>query len=580
MLLAAAIPLALLAACADADSHAGSASVGKGVNIPASWMESRLVSGHHLHVLVEKIACAKCHNITEDSVAEVRKDACIECHEDESQSVHAEKGAKERWGPKAKSDCLDCHAFVLGDDFDGGTDAGPDAAIEPHPAGDCGRCHKEAQGDTPAVEVHGTRECLKCHDPHAGQKPKSAPCSECHGDTETTHAAEGRGLVEVCTTCHQSQHGLASDAKDACAKCHAEEKPTIPAAALFEGHKECIACHQPHRFGKAEAVLCTSCHDGTRTIGAPRVRDHGRCNSCHAAHDVKNSPDRACAACHKDKKPDHPKKGNAGTCVGCHDPHPPANRRHSRARNCSSCHQEAHSERAYHGGTDCKQCHTPHNFKRALSNLAACSACHAKQVTVARRLSDHTNCQSCHQGLPHKPSARSAACVKCHETSHKQVVKGHTKCSKCHEPHGGQVRTACRDCHKEEHRTAPAGHQDCTSCHQPHSGSAKSAPCVKCHKTEAKSAHGLLKKGCQSCHRPHGPSGVAGPPSCGSCHKKQDLPGLHSFKEHSKCNQCHTGHGPARGASKATCLSCHRAQKNHEPEAATCVGCHLFGKNR
>ncbi len=582
-LLVAALPLGMVAACAEADPQPpGTADApGRGVNVPLSWQEARRVDGHHEHVVIEKIACVKCHELTQTTIKGLRKDACVECHEKEAKSVHAQKHATERWGPDAKSDCLDCHAYTLSDDYDGGLDAGPDAALNPHPASDCGRCHDKEQGDIPAVRVHGTRDCLKCHQPHGNEKPKSAPCSECHGDVETTHAAQNRSLVEVCTTCHKSQHGLMAEAKAACADCHSKEKPLVPATALFEdGHTDCVGCHQPHQFGKAEAILCRSCHEDTHTLGAPRVRAHNQCNSCHNAHDVKNSPDRACANCHKDKKPDHPKKGAAGTCVGCHDPHPPAGRRHTRARNCSSCHQEARSDQEFHGKTACQKCHTPHQFKRALSDLTACSNCHATQVTLARTLPKHTRCQDCHQGLPHRPTALTASCVKCHDKTGTQVAKGHAKCASCHEPHGGKVQTPCRDCHQQEHKTAPAGHQNCTSCHQPHTGSTASKPCVSCHKSEAKSAHGLLKQGCASCHSAHGPKGVQQPPACATCHKSPDLPGLHAVAKHKQCSQCHAGHGPAPGATKAVCLSCHADQKNHEPGASSCASCHLFTKSR
>jgi hypothetical protein len=316
------------------------------------------------------------------------------------------------------------------------------------------------------------------------------------------------------------------------------------------------------------------------TLGAPRIRQHTQCTSCHAAHDVKGSPDRACANCHRDKHPDHPKKGVAGTCVGCHDPHP-NQRAHTRVKNCTSCHQTAASDTHFHGGTACAKCHTPHDFVRASSDRSACQSCHAKQLGLVATLAGHQKCEGCHGGLPHRPTTLATGCQSCHAKQHREAITGHAKCTSCHEPHAGAKSAECRSCHATEHTTAPAGHRDCTSCHQPHSGSAAKVSCASCHAAEAKSEHGKLAKGCTSCHRPHGPGAPEKPPACASCHQTGALAGLHHVAKHQDCARCHTGHGePARDANRGACLSCHADRKNHFPDAPRCASCHLFGKTR
>ena len=572
--LCAAMLLAAAAACGEAEPQ-GSAP-GKGVYIGEKWSTARRVTGHEAHVVGEKIACNKCHELTADAIGAVTPERCAECHEKESRIEHAAAQARERFGPGATADCTTCHAFTR----EGSGHPELDAGV--HGAGDCKHCHLERQGDTPAVVVHKKSECLSCHRPHDDKQPQPGECAECHEDITPTHATAGKTPIEVCTTCHQNQHAPASDARPTCAECHAKEKPVVAKTALFaDGHTECVGCHRPHEFKQESAVACRSCHEDVITLGATRVKQHAQCNSCHAAHDVRGSPDKACASCHKDKQPDHPKHGVAGTCVGCHDPHPSRAHAQSRVRNCSSCHQAAAADTSFHGGTECTKCHGPHDFVRPASDRSACAGCHGTELGRVAGVKGHQSCEGCHGGLPHRPATLTAGCESCHASVHKSAVSGHRECTSCHEPHGGSLEKECRSCHQEEHRTAPAGHQDCKSCHQPHTGSTAKVSCRSCHAAEHKTPHATVKGGCNSCHRAHGPTGPATPPACASCHTPSKLPGLHSEPKHQACARCHTGHGePALRAARAECLSCHTAQANHFPDAPRCSSCHLFTKTR
>lgn len=565
--------VATIVACSG-ESPTHGAAPGRGVYVAAIWQVARSVKGHEVHVVTRRIACAACHELTSDSIGTVNPARCTTCHQKEARIEHARGQAEQRFGSGAKADCTTCHAFTR------------IAERPPHQAdyesSECARCHRERQGDTPGVKVHGTSECVSCHKPHEDAKPKPGNCSDCHHDVKTSHAARGRTVAAICTTCHQHQHAPASDSLSKCATCHATIRPTVPATALFaDGHSKCVGCHRPHTFEKSNAVACRSCHEDVIVMGAPKVREHERCTSCHAPHDVRGSPDRACAGCHRDVHPDHPKHGATATCIGCHDPHPSKTHAEDRARSCSGCHQTAASDHAFHGGTACTRCHAPHDFVREVSDRTTCQACHAKELALVATNSSHQTCEKCHGGLPHRPTTLGVGCESCHSAEHAQANTGHVKCLSCHEPHGGKVGVGCASCHAKERDSAPAAHRDCQRCHQPHSGSTANVGCASCHASEAKTPHGGIAQGCTTCHRAHGPSGPAKPPACATCHGAKTLFGLHRIEKHADCARCHTGHGESTPkTNREACLACHADRKNHFPDAPRCANCHLFSPTR
>ncbi len=573
--LVAALMVGLIAACSEGGS--GDRARQRGLYIEETWQSAREVSGHRVHVVSEKIACSKCHDMTDTAMGKVTPARCAACHEKEGQLAHATRHAEQRFGSGVKTDCTDCHAFKL----DGSGHAADAAVVEADifEPGDCKRCHARAQGEIPAVEVHGTEECTACHQPHEDEKPTSAACTDCHREIHTTHAAAGKSIQETCSTCHEHQHAAAIEARSTCAECHAREQPIVPATALFEGHRECVSCHQPHGFEKTAAVACRSCHADQHVLGGPGNQAHNQCTNCHAPHDVKGAAIKACQSCHEDVHLDHPVQAKGSACTSCHDPHPARAHADSSA-SCSSCHEAAPSDHAFHAGTACTKCHQPHDFVRATSEHASCASCHAERLQQVAHNAGHQACEGCHQGLPHRPTGLEAGCESCHTSEHAQATRGHAVCTTCHEPHSGAQTKTCTSCHQSEHQSAPAGHQSCTSCHQPHSGAHDLKTCASCHASEAQSAHGQVGSGCATCHRPHGPSGIAKPPACATCHRPKELPGLHTTSEHQACSRCHSGHGDTPAAARGACLSCHRDKKDHFPDAPRCANCHLFTQHR
>jgi hypothetical protein len=342
-LLAAVIVAVVLACESDEVPRAG----GNGIQVQQSWSLARAVGGHHTHVLRLKIECASCHAMSVD-MGPVAPERCAACHVPEAALEHARAAAEQRFGAGTRADCTACHAFTL--EATGHerelllaaarpvrTDAGARALppeIPAYEASDCKRCHaapepsirSDADRDhAPAVRAHATQPCLACHQPHRHPTPQSAPCSDCHEDIHTTHAAQGKGQVEVCQACHEHQHEAAVAALGRCIDCHATHEPIVPASATFaNGHTQCTSCHRPHGFEADAAQPCRACHARVQVLGAAQTKAHDDCTHCHSPHDVKGAPAAACASCHESVHSDHPHR--AGGCIGCHDPHPDAAR--------------------------------------------------------------------------------------------------------------------------------------------------------------------------------------------------------------------------------------------------------------
>jgi len=585
--LLAVLVLALLAACSSPPPRGrdgGAGAPGQSVVVQEQWSENRRVTGHQTHVVEQRLACNRCHELKPGSVGSVSPARCAACHEAESHIEHAVHEAEQRLGPGVRADCLNCHAFtndgLPNAASDGGARPADDGGVlTPYAPRDCARCHARAQGSVSAIVVHASAPCVSCHRPHQDQKPVAGPCVDCHRAISTTHAALGKSPNGVCTTCHTEQHAPASAARVSCAECHSKTQPLVPATALFAGgHSQCVGCHRPHEFEKSRAVPCRSCHAAVVVLAQAKVPAHAVCTNCHSPHDVRATPAAACAMCHQDVHPTHPDHvaGTRGGCLTCHDPHPASELSTVIARPCSSCHQAAATEQAFHSGVLCQKCHTPHRFALNATQHDVCLRCHQQELSLVSLRVGHSACQSCHAGLPHQPTVNRTACATCHAKESHAAREGHQVCTSCHQPHSGGIWVDCKTCHSSEFASAPSGHRACTNCHEPHTGSTSALKCSTCHAPEAATPHGKLATGCLGCHRPHGPAGPSAPPPCTSCHALAQLPGLHQkTPKHQACRTCHGGHGDAPDLERVVCMTCHTDRKDHFP-GARCANCHLF----
>ncbi|MEQ9317948.1 MAG: cytochrome c3 family protein, partial [Polyangiaceae bacterium] len=273
-----------LLACATEDS-------GSGLAVGATWQQARDVVGHRVHVVVEKIACSECHDLSGEQIDIPKPAVCVRCHEKEALIEHDLASARQAHGGQSPARCDDCHAYVV------------DENAKAPEAWDCMRCHAEEQGELPAVVIHAQSTCDTCHRPHEDPPAEPSDCRKCHDDVATSHFdktadGEDRSFGEVCATCHQNQHAPARLAGENCAPCHAKNDPIIPATALFEGHDRCIACHRPHDYAPQDAVACKACHQDTPVLGRGLIPQHADCKNCHDPHAPSAGITRACVSCH------------------------------------------------------------------------------------------------------------------------------------------------------------------------------------------------------------------------------------------------------------------------------------------
>ena len=527
--------------------------------------------GHRVHVVVEKIACSECHDLSGEQIDIPKPAVCVRCHEKEALIEHDLASARQAHGGQSPARCDDCHAYVV------------DENAKAPEAWDCMRCHAEEQGELPAVVIHAQSTCDTCHRPHEDPPAEPSDCRKCHDDVATSHFdktadGEDRSFGEVCATCHQNQHAPARLAGENCAPCHAKNDPIIPATALFEGHDRCIACHRPHDYAPQDAVACKACHQDTPVLGRGLIPQHADCKNCHDPHAPSAGITRACVSCHTGRQTDHPAALGGEACSSCHTPHPAAGAGKV-ARTCSNCHHAAASDSDFHGAqTTCRDCHQPHQFNVSVTDMVLCASCHQGPVAATATVPEHGRCSDCHGGLPHRPLEGSSQCGRCHDSQLTESVVEHRNCRACHEPHSGGVITTCASCHTDQQKWAPPGHQACSSCHDnPHTGGVGKT-CTTCHADKTHAPHATVNGGCRSCHSAHDRKGVTFSGSCVSCHAPAGLPGLHTKKDHQNCTQCHQGtHATALPANqRKLCGTCHQGLEKHEPNAPRCVSCHLF----
>lgn len=500
-----------------------------------TWPEIRTSLGHTVHRGSDKVLCKDCHG--KEGFKHEGQGGCgrESCHATEAKHPH---GAIDN---ETNSGCISCHAFH------------PGVAKKT-----CVECHKEEQAKTGGkklaaiVDGHAKADCNKCHQPHKEPLTSAADCSTCHEQKATAHASH-KGS-KGCSDCHAT-HAPAKLAAKTCTGCHAKPEGPKPAK-----HASCLTCHSKHAD---KTSSCESCHSKVVTLASAKVPQHGKCKSCHTPHDPLEVG-TSCQKCHSKVAVGHAKADNArgtkntpanyaskgatsvNSCRACHDPHPTD--ASIKAVACTSCHSSiSKSDQGAHAAPlHCSGCHEKHALKAPAKETipALCSSCHTPQAKLVSTNKGHADCTTCHGGSAHALAAPST-CTSCHATELASAPKGHQKCSTCHETHGGKLTAK--------------------------------AECASCHEERTKGPHNKIKNSCNNCHRAHGPKGTAKTPTCQTCHKADQLLGLHV--KHRDCGKCHTAHAwPNTTRESCTSAGCHAKMAKHQPAAKTCTGCHVFTK--
>lgn len=432
--------------------------------------QARASQGRVRSTALEHDACASCHQ-PHSWVAAIN--GCVQCHARQAALVFSKS-------PVQHQRCIKCH------DVHG-----------PPPTGAvCGTCHKSNAAKMRAAPARH-QQCTSCHNPHAPLPELPGACIGCHADPvrqlvsvgPPAHARAG------CAGCH-TLHGNPKASARVCARCH-QDKVALVRSAGPAPHRNCLSCHQPHRFSvQAKALPCVKCH---QQIATHAEIHRGRCTNCHSPHGSPTVPRARCLGCHQQihLAPLNPQHSN---CDSCHVPHA---RKEAALERCRQCHADkariaalwpAHS--AHHQA--CNNCHQPHNVR----SIKACGACHLEQQNMLGTNTPH-RCQGCHaphEAPPAKLSGWWDRCAKCH-ASEARESKQHTACSSCHKPHAFKP-PRCTSCHSNiasKGAHAFKAHSDCKRCHQTHSASLPTrVQCLGCHKDKQNHHPGVGP--CQSCH--------------------------------------------------------------------------------
>lgn len=203
--------------------------------------------------------------------------------------------------------------------------------------------------------------CMTCHhEPGsaAAADPKAAPkigeCGGCHRRDDDTHFAAA----------HQEKWSKGQDGVT-CASCHhvifagLSDKWDHQAHFTFAGD-DCQTCHHTADT-EPEPQACANCHAPDKPAAKVLLRDavHAKCEPCHA--DLFAQKLAGCQTCHEQKPaPANLPKGaapeNFPACSSCHTTMP--SRMDSFHQSCIGCHDKKKAGPGS-GSDKCKQCHTP-----------------------------------------------------------------------------------------------------------------------------------------------------------------------------------------------------------------------------
>ncbi len=398
-------------------------------------------------------------------------------------------------------------------------------------------------------------------------------------------------------------------------------EPAKPAAPAPNSSAACLECHSDKDLSTKKAGQKVSLFVDEK-ISAQSVHRSLDCIDCHEKFDAESTPHRKpmvavdCASCHEDtakKHAFHPRlaqqpipAGADTACTSCHGKHDIASVKSAafafndgpQVDACGKCHQTAreHFAASAHGRA----------FATKEANAPECLTCHRQAVvaiapaklTLAQKLAQTTQCESCHVGKENVAGralrglkfvgsfdqsvhgaalqagkAEAANCVDCHGAhdmnramaASARVNKLHVAdtCAKCHEKiagefsqsvHAGALRkgnvdsAVCTDCHgehdirKHTDPTSPVSaknvaQQVCANCHASLRLTQKYGLPSQSFQTFSDSYHGLAVRG-----------GSVEVVNCASCHsshaiksQKDPTSTIYPANLTQTCGQCHPG---------------------------------------
>ncbi len=406
---------------------------------------AKLVTDHpHSSYLGLRPDCYSCHSNPHEATLGQK---CASCHSAEGwKTVAGFDHSRTRFPLRGKHqsvECRQCHTS-----FAKGTSGG-EKNFQVAEFSSCESCHKTPHTGRKFQE----QSCTACHTEQGWTVPVKKSfdhsmtgfpltgkhavitCGKCHKEARgETFAQKYRLPHKKCIDCHEDYHNgdFARTYANDCARCHT--------TAAFAPSTYTVSAHNATRFrlwGSHLALRCEACHKNPATQKAQFRFRRTECDVCHQnVHDepfTGNGKSLSCATCHtveqwKTVKYDHSRtsftltgKHLSTACGDCH-------KRRSNGRGvqvpfkglkplCQSCHADIHNGQfEKDGAVACERCHSAERWRALLfdhqrqSSFALtgahlkvpCAQCHKPETAGTLRFVRYKplarDCESCHQG--------------------------------------------------------------------------------------------------------------------------------------------------------------------------------------
>lgn len=434
--------------------------------------------------------------------------------------------------------------------------------------GDLSKYHAKLEGLNNCTQCHELRKdvsdllCLSCHKAidrriqagegyHSSAEVKGVHCAKCHSEHvgrefELVHWKDGKEKYD------HAKSGWAltgAHATKKCADCHSklstfgvpEELATLDSTTnhdrtLLGLTRACNSCHADEH-GEQMANDCESCHNTEKWRPAPTFSHAKSAFPLTGKH-----ANVECAKCHKSES--NPQAASSALLVDKEHPTEATRFRPLQFASCNACHKDAHDGRF---GPNCSGCHTTENF--AVAQMAK-DFDHGKTAFPLAGKHAAVTCAKCHTSGKMTDPVAHAACMDCHQDTHRGQFAdrvGGAACENCHTVEGFLPARYTLDAHQQSK--------------YPLTGSHLAVPCFACHTlVKDKSGTAFAKFDFED-HR------------CKSCHADVHRGQLDKFINESGCEFCHnteTWHKVTFDHAKT------RFPLIGKHESAECMGCHII----